>query len=107
MNTLEAAIHRGLPEILARHAESIGRDYPRHWRQSGGYRLDRLARDGSLDLARLVVGSEGTLVAVTEAEVGLVRLPAAKMFDVGLFGSVAEAIAATGDALELGAAAVE
>jgi FAD/FMN-containing dehydrogenase/Fe-S oxidoreductase len=106
-DTLEAAIHRGLPEILARHAESIGRDYPRHWRQSGGYRLDRLARDGSLDLARLVVGSEGTLVAVTEAEVGLVRLPAAKMFDVGLFGSVAEAIAATGDALELGAAAVE
>ena len=106
-DSLEAAIHRGLPEILARHADAIARDYPRHWRQSGGYRLDRLAGGGALDLARFVVGSEGTLVAVTEAEVGLVRLPAAKMFDVGLFGSVAEAIAATGDALELGASAVE
>jgi FAD/FMN-containing dehydrogenase/Fe-S oxidoreductase len=104
-DTLEGAIYRGLPEILSDHARAIAEDYPRHWRQSGGYRLDSLAR--RFDLAKLVTGSEGTLVAITEAIVGLIELPRAKMFAVGHFGSVDEAIAATGDALELEAAAIE
>ena len=39
-DTLEGAIYRGLPEILREHARAIAEDYPRHWRQSGGYRLD-------------------------------------------------------------------
>ena len=82
-------------------------DYPRHWRQSGGYRLDRLAAGPAFDLARFVTGSEGTLVAITEATVGLVELPKARLFAVGHFDSVDAAIAATHDALELGAAAIE
>ena len=49
--TLEGAIYRGLPAILRDHARAIAEDYPRHWRQSGGYRLDRLAR--GFDLATL------------------------------------------------------
>jgi FAD/FMN-containing dehydrogenase/Fe-S oxidoreductase len=103
--TLEGAIYRGLPEILREHARAIAEDYPRHWRQSGGYRLDRLARE--FDLARFVTGSEGTLVAITEATVGLIELPKAKMFGVGHFDSVDAAIAATEDALALEAAAIE
>ena len=78
--TLEGAIYRGLPEIVREHREAIATGYPKHWRQSGGYRLDRLAGDAPFDLARFVVGSEGTLVAITEATVGLVPLPKAKMF---------------------------
>ena len=54
-----------------------------------------------------MVGSEGTLVAVTEAEVGLIELPNVQMFAVGHFDSVAGAIAATDDALELKASAIE
>jgi FAD/FMN-containing dehydrogenase/Fe-S oxidoreductase len=104
--TLEGALYRGLPEILSEHADAIATGYPRHWRQSGGYRLDRLAA-GPFDLARFVTGSEGTLVAITEATVGLVSLPKARQFAVGHFDSLAAAIAATDDALELGAAAVE
>ncbi len=100
-----AAIRDGLREILRDHADAIATGYPNHWRQSGGYRLDRLARE--FDLAKLVTGSEGTLVAITEATVALVPLPKAKRFAVGHFDSMAEAIAATDDALELGAAAVE
>ena len=60
-DTLEGRILRGLPEILREHERAIAEDYPLHWRQSGGYRLDSLAR--SFDLAKLVTGSEGTLVA--------------------------------------------
>jgi len=103
--TLEGALYRELPSILFEHREAIANDYPKHWRQSGGYRLDRLAR--SFDLARFVTGSEGTLVAITEATVALVELPSATMFAVGHFDSLAGAIAATGDALELGAASIE
>ncbi len=105
--TLEGAIHRGLPEIVREHREAIATGYPKHWRQSGGYRLDRLAGDAPFDLARFVAGSEGTLVAITEATVGLVPLPKAKMFLVGHFDSLAGAIAATDDALALDAAAIE
>ena len=105
--TLEGAIHRGLPEILRDHAGAIAEDYPRHWRQSGGYRLDRLAAGPGFDLARFVTGSEGTLVAITEATVGLVELPKARLFTIGHFDSVDAAIAATHNALELGAAAIE
>jgi Fe-S oxidoreductase/FAD/FMN-containing dehydrogenase len=94
-----------LRAILRDHAGAIAGDYPKHWRQAGGYRLDYLARD--FNLARLVTGSEGTLVAITEAEVGLVPLPKARMFAVGHFASVADAVAATGAALALEPAAVE
>jgi Fe-S oxidoreductase len=104
-DTLEGRILRGLPEILRKYERAIAEDYPLHWRQSGGYRLDSLAR--SFDLAKLVTGSEGTLVAVTEATVKLIELPKARQFAVGHFGSVDEAVAATGDALALQPAAVE
>ena len=99
------AFQDGLREILRDHADSIASAYPKHWRQSGGYRLDYLARE--FNLARLVTGSEGTLVAITEAEVGLVPLPKARMFAVGHFESVADAVAATEAALALEPAAVE
>ncbi len=100
-----SAIESGLREILRDHARAIAEDYPKHWRQSGGYRLDRLARE--FDLAKFVTGSEGTLVAITEATVRLVELPKATMFAVGHFDSLSGAIAATADALELGPTTVE
>jgi FAD/FMN-containing dehydrogenase/Fe-S oxidoreductase len=98
-------IRDGVKAILREHADAIATGYPRHWRQSGGYRLDRLTRE--FNIAKLVTGSEGTLVAITEATVGLVELPTAKLFAVGHFGSMAEAIAATDAALALQPAAVE
>jgi FAD/FMN-containing dehydrogenase/Fe-S oxidoreductase len=104
-DTLEGRIYRELPDILRRHARAIAEDYPKHWRQSGGYRLDYAARH--FDLAKLVTGSEGTLVAVTGARVALVELPTARQFTVGHFHTVDEAIAATADALALEPAAVE
>ena len=106
--TLEAAIYRELPGLVERNREAIVRDHPPFWRQAGGYRLDRLARDGEpFDLAKFVVGSEGTLVVVSEAELDLVARPAAQAIAVGHFRSTAEAIAASADAIARDAAAVE
>ena len=100
-DTLEGAIRRGAARrSLERHARAIAEDYPKHWRQSGGYRLDRFAASGGLDLAQLVTGSEGTLVAITAATVRLIELPRATMFAVGHFDSLAGAIAATQDGLD-------
>jgi FAD/FMN-containing dehydrogenase/Fe-S oxidoreductase len=108
--TLEGTICRELPRLAERHREAIATGFPRFWRQSGGYRLDRLASPdgpGDLNLATFVTGSEGTLVTVTEATVRLVPRPRHRAIAVGHFASAEQAIEATGDALACDPAAVE
>ena len=111
--TLDGTICRELPRLVERHREAIATGFPRFWRQSGGYRLDRLAgatslaRSAGLDLAKFVVGSEGTLVTVVEATVQLVPAPRHRVIAVGHFISVQAAIEATEDALACQPAAVE
>src|SRR3954453_11870947 len=68
----ERRIHEGVRAVLRQHARAIAEDFPKHWRQSGGYRLDRL---DPFDLSKLVVGSEGSLAIVTGATVKLIELP--------------------------------
>src|SRR3954469_15774763 len=105
--TLEGAVYRDLPGIVERHRDAL-RGYPRHWRQAGGYRLDRIvSEDGIFNPAKVVVGSEGTLATVVEAEVALVPVARHRVMAVGHFESTAEAIAATGDAMEQDATSVE
>ena len=106
-DTLEAAVHRRLPEIVAAHPEAIATGFPQFWRRAGGYRLDRLATGAPYDLAKFLVGSEGTLAVVTSARVGLVPRPARTVFAVGHFTSVQNAINATEDALSCDPAQVE
>ncbi len=64
-------------------------------------------RSAGLDLAKFVVGSEGTLVTVVEATVQLVPAPRHRVIAVGHFTSVQAAIEATEDALDCQPAAVE
>ncbi|OEV13109.1 FAD-binding and (Fe-S)-binding domain-containing protein, partial [Streptomyces nanshensis] len=110
--TLEGRIHRELPRIAEENATAIAEGMPGFWRRAGGYRLDRIAGqlaspDGELDLAKFVVGSEGTLVLATRALVDLVPKPSRTVIAVGHFTSVAGAIAATEDALTCDPSAVE
>src|SRR6266851_7512806 len=108
--TLDGTICRDLPRLAERHREAIATGFPPFWRQSGGYRLDRLARPdpaAGLDLAKFVVGSEGTLVTVVAATVQLVPAPRHRVVAVGHFTSVQAAIEATEDALACQPAAVE
>ena len=109
--TLDGTICRDLPALVERNREAIATGFPRFWRQSGGYRLDRLARTDAqtagFDLAKFVVGSEGTLVTVVEATVSLVPAPRHRVIAVGHFTSVPAAIEATQDALACQPAAVE
>src|SRR5258707_4365267 len=106
-STLDGVICRELPRLVERYREAIATGFPRFWRQSGGYRLDRLAGSARPDLAKFVVGSEGTLVSVVEATVKLVPAPRHRVIAVGHFTSVPAAIDATEDALACQPAAVE
>jgi FAD/FMN-containing dehydrogenase/Fe-S oxidoreductase len=82
----EGEIARALTAAVAPHREAILSDYPRVPRRVSGYNLDMLAEGDELDLAALIVGSEGTLATVVEAEIGLVPLPLHRTLVLLAFG---------------------
>jgi FAD/FMN-containing dehydrogenase/Fe-S oxidoreductase len=71
-------IFRGIVSIQQRFAGLIKEKYPNIPRRVSGYNLDQLLPDanGRFNLARALVGSEGTLVTVLEAKLRLVHDPA-------------------------------
>src|SRR6266700_1080731 len=71
-----------------------------------GYALDRSARDPG-NLNHLLCGSEGTLAAITSAELKIVPLPAERGLGLIFFASVADAMQATVELLDLKPAAIE
>ncbi|GIF00078.1 FAD-binding and (Fe-S)-binding domain-containing protein [Paractinoplanes rishiriensis] len=105
--TVEGAVYQHLPTLLEANATAIAEGFPPYWRQACGYRLDRLAADPEFNLAKFVVGSEGTLVIATEAVVDLVTRPRRTVIGVGHFASVIAAVEATEDALACEPSAVE
>ena len=103
---LEAEIYRKLVAIGKANRDEVLKRYPKIMRRVSGYNLDEL-RTGSIDMARFVVGSEGTLVTVTEAKLRLVPLPKLKALAVLHFHELIESMEATVATLELEPAAVE
>jgi FAD/FMN-containing dehydrogenase/Fe-S oxidoreductase len=100
--TLEGRVYQALPELVTANEDIITAGMPAFWRRAGGYRLDRLVgfgRENAFDLAKFVVGAEGTLVVVTHALVDLVPMPGRTVYAVGHFTDTASAISATTDAL--------
>ncbi len=101
-DTLEGRIYRDLPELVTANEKAIAAGMPMFWRRACGYRLDRLAGYGEanpFDLAKFVVGAEGTLVVATRAVVDLVPKPRKTVYAVGHFETTHAAISATEDAL--------
>ncbi len=68
------ALESVVAQLLVENADEIARRYPKTWRSVAGYALNKLD-PAAPDLARLFVGSEGTLGTVTEVELGLVPRP--------------------------------
>ncbi len=98
----------GAAAIARDHAEAIRHHFPPLGRRVAGYALDQLlAIEGGPRLERLLAGSEGTLAITTAATLRLVALPAVRGVGVVLFDDVAAAMAAVGEILALGPAAVE
>jgi FAD/FMN-containing dehydrogenase/Fe-S oxidoreductase len=61
--------------LVMQHEAVIRREFGRFSRQVSGYALEHLLAEHGSSLAKLIVGSEGTLAIVVEAEVDLVEMP--------------------------------
>ncbi|MFE2508431.1 FAD-binding and (Fe-S)-binding domain-containing protein [Streptomyces naganishii] len=72
----KAEIYAGLERIAGEYMADIRRGFPQIPRRVSGYNLDSLLPENGFDVARALVGSEGTLVTVLRAELDLVPVPA-------------------------------
>ncbi|MBY8840139.1 FAD-binding and (Fe-S)-binding domain-containing protein [Streptomyces sp. SP2-10] len=70
-----AGIYAGLDRIATEYLADIRRGYPKIPRRVSGYNLDSLLPENGFDVAKALVGSEGTLVTVLRAELDLVPVP--------------------------------
>jgi FAD/FMN-containing dehydrogenase/Fe-S oxidoreductase len=122
---LEGQIYREVAAIRETYAEEIRARYPKQWRRVAGYNLNELlgigvrphssagggggggGRERTLSMARLVVGSEGTLLTILDAKVRLVARPRATALSVIHYHDMQEALESSERLLETGPYAVE
>jgi FAD/FMN-containing dehydrogenase/Fe-S oxidoreductase len=74
-------IYRHLKSLRDRYADLIRQKYPPIPRRVSGYNLDQLlpGADGRFNIARALVGSEGTLVTILEAKCRLIDAKAERV----------------------------
>jgi FAD/FMN-containing dehydrogenase/Fe-S oxidoreductase len=107
-NDLEGDCYRVVRKLADDHQEEIERRFPKILRRVGGYNLDEFVpATKSFNLARLMVGSEGTLALVLEAKLRVVPLPQQRVVCVAHFHDLLAALEATPDVLEHQPSAVE
>jgi len=99
VSALRAILHRERAEIEAR--------WPKVVRNVAGYHLDRLDPEGPLDLAKILVGSEGTLALFREIELRLAPVPPHRVLGVCHFPTFRAAMEAAAPIVRLGPSAVE
>ncbi|MGH3518998.1 MAG: FAD-binding and (Fe-S)-binding domain-containing protein [Haloechinothrix sp.] len=85
-------LHRSLRSIVEEYGDDIRIGIPKLGRRVSGYSLDALLPENGFDLARALVGTEGTCVTMLGATVDLVNAPRARALTVlGFPTSVAAA----------------
>lgn len=90
-----------LCQVLARHTELIEERQPPLIRNCSGYHLRSVLQDDTLNLARLLVGSEGTLALFAEATLHTSSIPSHRAVALLLFGDLQDAINAVTELTEL------
>jgi FAD/FMN-containing dehydrogenase/Fe-S oxidoreductase len=106
-DTLEARCYRTVAGLARQHRDEVARRFPKLLRRVGGYNLDEFTSGRPFNLARLIVGSEGTLGVVLSAKLNLVPLPEAKAVLAIQFEDLLDSLAATPLILRHGPSAVE
>jgi len=102
-----------IAEIVKRHAPLIRQRYPKTTRRVDGYNLDlildQLEAGGAeaMNLATLLVGSEGTLAVTLGAELNLVPAPTGRALLVIAYPTLREAVAHVPGLIEARPSAVE
>ena len=101
--------------LALRHQDEIELRWPKVLRRVAGYNLDIFhnqsekpyTTDGSVNLAHLLVGSEGTLAFTRSLTLKLAELPRGKVLGIVNFSSFRQAMASAQHIVKLGPTAVE
>jgi FAD/FMN-containing dehydrogenase/Fe-S oxidoreductase len=78
----EGEIYAGLARIRDKYADLIRAKFPRIPRRVSGYNLDELLPENGFNVARALVGSEGTCVNVVSATLNLTASPPHRVLTV-------------------------
>jgi len=108
-NSLVSALYSSILTVREKYIDAITQHWPRAWRNSAGYRLNYLLpwsstkpsqwdgeypahlKPGTLNLANLLAGSEGTLAIIRRAKIKLVEKPKHTILAVLTYQSNADA----------------
>jgi FAD/FMN-containing dehydrogenase/Fe-S oxidoreductase len=106
-DTIEGRAYREVLRLAAQHKNEIQARYPKIMRRVSGYNLDEFIKSKPVNLARILVGSEGTLATVVEAKMRLVPKPKWTAMSVIHFNDDIEALEAAQTILETAPYALE
>jgi FAD/FMN-containing dehydrogenase/Fe-S oxidoreductase len=112
-------LHRAVRDVVSAHRQAIVDHFPKILRRVSGYNLDEFVPglpvrpDGwpdepwEFNLARLIVGSEGTLAIVTGADLKVVPTPPAQGLLILSFATIPAALDRLAEIVATGPVAVE
>ena len=103
----QSSIYSSVIKIIRKNKDEISKRFPKILRRVSGYNLDEFIANEPFNLAKLIVGSEGTLAIVTEAKVNLVPHPQDRVLGVLHFSDLFNALDAVEPILEFNPSAVE
>ena len=87
----QSRIYAQLKALRDEYADEIRQRFPTIKRRVSGYNLDQLLPENGFNVARALVGSEGTLVSILQAKVNLIENPSCKKLLVLGFENIFEA----------------
>jgi len=76
LNSSEGRIYREILRIKREYHNEINTHFPKIPRRVSGYNLDELLKSDSLNLCKIICGSEGTLGIITKIRVKICKRPA-------------------------------
>lgn len=100
-------IYQQIFKLVKENKELITEQIPEARKNCSGYRLDEVLADQHFNLAKLLVGSEGTLAVITEAKLRIAELPSEQAIALLYFDDLDKAGRAVSKVLELDPSAIE
>lgn len=99
----EGNLYRRMHDLVVRNWDTIAAHRPKVSKNSSGYYLWRVwdRKTDTFDLSKLLCGSQGTLAAITEATIGLVRPPAQRKMVIAFLHDLRPLAMAINDILAL------
>ncbi|MEE4165626.1 MAG: FAD-binding oxidoreductase, partial [Desulfocapsaceae bacterium] len=102
-----ASLYRDIPGILQKYEDYLEDERPFTSKNSCGYHVWDLIENGAIDLTPMLVGSEGTLALVSQAQLQLSTIPAKVLSGFVYLDDLGKVGEATQEILEEGPSMIE